>query len=50
MKLQGLRAKVKSGMSLITVQAPSTLSEGSVLNGGVVDGVNKGLNLHLKLC
>ena len=42
MKLQGLRAKVKPGMSLITVQASYAGSWGrSGQNGDATEGVNK---------
>lgn len=46
-----LRAKVKPGMSLITVWASSKHRGGEARqNGDVTEGVNKGLNLDLKLC
>lgn len=47
---EALRAKVKDGMSLITVRASSELRAGEARrNGDVNEGVNKGLNLDPKL-
>lgn len=51
MTIEALRAKVKAGMSLITVRASSELRGGEARqNGDVTEGVNKGLNLDPKLC